>query len=158
VNSAGQILFIGTKNLTRVFDPFDGECKHKAESDRTVENCWQGVFDPFDGECKYMQNPTKQSKTVDKGFRPVWRRSANICSFRQNCWKQLTRVFDPFVRMFLIIAISDKSIKDAWQGSLIRLMLNRNISRTRQKYRGYLTIVIHYYHSPTTNFNSHKLC
>jgi len=27
----------------------------------------------------------------------------------------LTRVFDPFVEMSLIIAISDKSIEDAWQ-------------------------------------------
>ncbi|MCL2256327.1 MAG: hypothetical protein FWC11_05675 [Firmicutes bacterium] len=53
------------------------------------------VFDPLDGECKYTQNPTEQSKTVDKGFQPICERFLLLKILRQMHQRCLTRVFDP---------------------------------------------------------------
>ncbi|MCL2256286.1 MAG: hypothetical protein FWC11_05455 [Firmicutes bacterium] len=38
--------------------------------DKGIKDALPRVFDPLDEECEYTQNPTNQSKTVDKGLRP----------------------------------------------------------------------------------------
>ena len=43
----------------------------------------RGVFDPFDGECKYMQNSTKQLKTVDN----VWCMWYNLDDLKFVFWE-----------------------------------------------------------------------
>ncbi|MCL2256398.1 MAG: leucine-rich repeat domain-containing protein [Firmicutes bacterium] len=48
------------------------------------------VFDPLDAECKYTQNPTKQSKTVDKGLRPLCEDVSNNSNLRQEHRRCLT--------------------------------------------------------------------
>ncbi|MCL2255238.1 MAG: hypothetical protein FWC11_00060 [Firmicutes bacterium] len=53
------------------------------------------IFDLFDGECKYTQNPRNQSKTVDKGLRPLCEDVSNNSNLRQEHQRCLTKVFDP---------------------------------------------------------------
>ncbi|MCL2255745.1 MAG: hypothetical protein FWC11_02685 [Firmicutes bacterium] len=58
------------------------------------------VFDPLDAECEYKQNPTKQSKTVDKGSSTRLMLNANASKIRQSSRRLLTRAFSPSVGDF----------------------------------------------------------
>ncbi|MCL2255332.1 MAG: hypothetical protein FWC11_00555 [Firmicutes bacterium] len=46
-------------------------------------------------KCKYTQNPTNQSKTVDKGFQPICERLLLRELLRQGHQRYLKKVFDP---------------------------------------------------------------
>ncbi|MCL2256451.1 MAG: hypothetical protein FWC11_06350, partial [Firmicutes bacterium] len=59
-----------SKTIDKGFQPICERLLLLERLRQTHQRCLTRVFDPLDVECECKQNPTNQSKTVDKGLRP----------------------------------------------------------------------------------------
>ncbi|MCL2256236.1 MAG: hypothetical protein FWC11_05180 [Firmicutes bacterium] len=98
--------------MSTVFNSFVGNCYYMEQSQQKHRKSLTRVFDPFDGKCKCTQNPTEQSKTVDKGFQLICERLPLLKILRQMHRKSLTRVFDPLDGECQIYAEPDKAVEN----------------------------------------------